>query len=108
VYRFKCEVPVVADIVKEESIRELVQEESDNYATEFKRILNNLRIIFDLKSLVSRYQPLNSCTVPEESCQPPFNTTGLDRLVLLQSIAADIFELQADLKVALRTFSAEF
>ena len=106
VYRFKCEVPVVADIMKNEFIRKLVQEES-NYAAEFETILNNLSIIFDLKSLISQYQPLNSCTVPEESCQPTFNSTGLDRIVLIQSVAADIFELQADLKVALRGFLLE-
>ena len=104
VYRFKCEVPVVADIMKNEFVRKLVQEESDNYATKFEMILNNLSVIFDLKSLISGYQPLNSCTVPEESCQPTFNSTGLDRIVLIQSIAEDIFQLQADLKVALNTF----
>lgn len=107
VYRFKCEVPVVADIMKNEFIRELVQEES-SYATECKMILNSLRVLLHLKSLISRYQPLNSCTVPEESCRPTFNSAGLDRLVLIRSIAADIFELQADLKVALLTFSEEF
>ena len=104
VYRFKCEVPVVADIMKNEFIRKLVQEESDNYATTVKVLLNNLSVIFDLKSLVSRYQPLNSCTVPEESCQT-FNSAGLDRIVLIQSVAVDIFQLQEDLGVALRIFS---
>ena len=103
VYRFKCEVPLVADIMKNEFIRKLVQEESDNYATTVKVLLNNLSVIFNLKSLVSRYQPLNSCTVPEESCQT-FNSTGLDRIVLIQAVAEDIFQLQADLGEALRTF----
>ena len=44
VYRFKCEVPVVADIVKNEFIRKLVQEESDNYTTTVKMLLNNLSV----------------------------------------------------------------
>ena len=99
VYRFKCEVPLVADIVKTESIRQLVLEQS-NYATEFKEILKNMRVLFDLKELISRYQPINSCTVPEDSC-PIFNTTGLDRLVVIKSIADDLFQLLADLKQAI-------
>ena len=107
VYRFKCEVPVVTDIVKNEFIRKLVQEESDNYATTVKELLNNLSVIFNLKSLVSRYQPLNSCTVPEESCQT-FNSTGLDRIVLIRAVAEDIFQLQADLREALSTFQEDF
>ena len=100
VYRLKCEVPLVADIVKSESIRELVLEES-NYATEFKDLLEKMRVLFDLKELVSRYQPLNSCIVPEAEC-PVFNTTGLDRLVVIRSTADDIFHLLADLQIAIR------
>lgn len=103
VYTFKCEVPVVADIVKTESIRQLVLEQS-NYATGFKKILKNMRVLFDLKELISRYQPINSCTVPEDSC-PTFNTTGLDRLVVIKSIADDLFQLLADLKTAIQQAS---
>ena len=102
VYRFKCEVPVVADIVKTESIRKLVLEQS-NYATEFKEILEDLEILFHLKELISRYQPLNSCTVPEDSC-PQFNTTGLDRLVVIKSVADDLFHFLQDLERAIQEF----
>ena len=99
VYRLKCEVPLVADIVKSESIRELVLEES-SYATEFKDLLEKMRILFDLKTLVSRYRPLNSCVVPETEC-PIFSITGLDRLVVIRSTADDIFRLLADLGEAI-------
>lgn len=99
VYRFKCEVPVVADTVKTESIRKLVLEQS-NFATEFKEILDGLEVLFDLKELISRYQPLNSCTVPEDSC-PHFNTTGLDRLVVIRAITDDLFHFLTDLRRAI-------
>ena len=102
VYRFKCEVPVVADIVKTESIRKLVLEQS-NYATEFKEILEDLEILFHLKELISRYPPLNSCTVLEDSCQQ-FNTTGLDRLVVIKSVADDLFHFLQDLERAIQEF----
>ena len=102
VYRFKCEVPVIADIVKTEFIRKLVLEQS-NYAMEFKEILDDLEILFHLKELISRYQPLNSCTVPEDSC-PQFNTTGLDRLVVIKSVAEDLFRFLKDLERAIQEF----
>ena len=103
VYRLKCEVPFVADVVKIESIRELVREES-NYATEFKKILKKMRVLLDLKSLISRYQPLNSCTVPENTCPTVTfsDTARLDRLVVMQSIAEDLFRLLADLQRSIR------
>ena len=103
VYRLKCEVPLVAEIVKSEYIRELVLEES-SYATEFKDLLEKMRVLFDLKTLVSRYRPLNSCVVPEAEC-PIFNTTGLDRLVVIRSTADDIFQLLADLQIAIQDAS---
>ena len=100
------QTPYLSDIVKNEFIRKLVQEKSDNYATKFEMLLKNLSVIFNLKSLVSQYQPLNSCTVPEESCQT-FNSTGLDHIVLIRTVAEDIFQLQAGLGEALRTFLQE-
>ena len=93
---------MVADIVKTESIRKLVLEQS-NYATEFKEILEDLEILFHLKELISRYPPLNSCTVPEDSC-PQFNTTGLDRLVVIKSVAEDLFRFLKDLERAIQEF----
>lgn len=101
VYRFKCEVPAVGAIVKMESIRHLVQEQT-NFVTEFKDILQNMRVIFNLKELISRYRRLNSCRVPESPC-PTFDTSTSNRtegLVLIKSIAEDFRQLLFDLEEA--------
>ena len=99
VYRLKCEVPFVTDIVKREYIRFLVLEQS-NYAIEFKEILRHLGVLFHLRELISRYRPLNSCNVPESSC-PQFSTIGVDRQVVIKSIAVDFEHLSDDLQTAI-------
>ena len=91
----------MTDIVRREYIGFLVLEQS-NYAIEFKMILHHLRVIFDLRKLISRYRPLNSCNVPESSC-PQFNTIGVDRQVVIKSIAVDFKHLSDDLLTAIKS-----
>ena len=103
VYRFKCEVPVVGAIVKMESIRHLVEELS-NFATEFKVILQKMEVLFNLKELISRYRPLNSCTVPESPC-PMFDTTASNRTVLIKTVAEDFKHFLSDLEEAFNGYT---
>ena len=86
----------MTDIVKEESIRFFVQEQKNSFAIESLQVLKDEEVLFHLKELVSKYKPLNNCTVPEDSC-PKFNSIALERLVLLKSIATDLFQFVDDL-----------
>lgn len=100
VYRFKCEVPFVAEIVKIETIRSLVEEES-NFAPEYQDILKALEVLPQIKKLVSSHRPLNSCNVPENACVE-FNYTG--RLELVSSISDDLYRLVDDVTIALQGY----
>ena len=102
VYRFKCEVQFVAEIVKNETIRSLVEEES-NFATEYQNILKALDVLLQLKKLVSSHGPLtdNSCHVPENACAE-FTYTG--RLDLVKSISEDLYRLVDDVTIALQGY----
>lgn len=100
VYRFKCEVPYVAEIVKIESRRYLVDEQS-NFSTEYRRVLGALDVLLHLKTVVSRYRQLNSCQVPENGCA---EFTYTERLELAKSVSCDLYKLVDDLTVALRGY----
>ena len=100
VYRFKCEVQPVAEIVKNETIRKLVEEES-NFATEYQSILKDLDVLEQLKKLVSSDRRLNSCNVPENACAE-FTYPG--RLELVKSISEDLYRLVDDVTTALQGY----
>ena len=96
IYRMKCEVRVVVDIVKNESLRQLVDEVS-NYAPEFQSILNNLDVLLAIQELVSRHRQINGCQVEEKECVK-FEYKG--RLRVVKSISEDLVLFTIDLKAA--------
>lgn len=100
VYRFKCEVPLVAEIVKNETIRNLVDEES-SFAKEYQDILKALNVLPQLKKLVSSHGSLNSCNVPENACA---EITYTGRLESLKSISEDLYRLVADVTTAMQGY----
>ena len=100
VYRFKCQVPFVAEIVKVETVRMLVDEES-SFAVEYQEILKDLEVLQQVKNLVSSHSPLNSCQVPENGCAE-FTYTG--RLELVKSISEDVYRLADDVTIALQGY----
>ena len=100
VYRLKCYVPIVADIVKNESLRQLVSEES-NFAPEFQSILGDLDVLLDLKELVSRHRPISECQVEENTCA---KLIYAERLKTIKSSVEDLLRLVDDLNEAINDF----
>ena len=99
VHRMKCLVPSVVDVAANESILQLVYEEEPNFATEFQAILDDFCVLLELRYLVSRHRDISACIVSNnEEC---VSFEGLERGVLVKSIANELKQLASEVQTAL-------
>lgn len=100
VFRLKCQVLFVANIVLNETVRDLVDEES-NFAAEFQNIIKKLVVLKHLSALLSGYREINSCQVVEGECT---EVEYDDRLTNIKASVCDLALLTDHIRIAVRGF----
>ena len=96
----KCIAQSVIDITAIESKILLVDEKQPNFASEFQALLNNLGVLLELRKLVSSDNGISACIVPNNEACVSF--AGLQREVLVKSIAYELKYLAPEVQTALR------
>ena len=96
----KCIARSVIDITAIESKTLLVDEKESNFANEFQALLNNLGVLLELRKLVSSNTDISACIVPNNEACVSFD--GLQRDVLVKSIAYELKYLAPEVQAALR------
>ena len=71
VHIFQCFVPVIAEIVKNESLRKLCDLRTDHFYDEFSDILDEMEVLLEIRDVVLSYPSLNNCILPDLGAQCP-------------------------------------
>ena len=101
IYRMKCVTPSVIYITANETYIELMDEEVPHFANEFQAIQGDLDVLLELRQLVSRNRDISlTCTVPNNVDCISFD--GLERGLLVKSIAYELKNLSSEVQAALK------